>query len=262
MLQSKDQTYADYVAGYSQTQRIVPYLGRGGAAAGSTYITTVLLGYQTDGTVETYYGFFQLASGQNYALPLDGWVLVRGSFQLVKDGTAPHNATIASLISSEWQENITLPPEIASLGEMSTDEADTILDYYDWVNQRDYNTAYNQWLTPAHGLVRDYRPPFNQFSNGYSDTAYVMVYAGQTQGIPVEQQRSYLNSYLPTVLVGHHWDGSFVTYSGCYALGNLYAGEQGIVNGRFRLLTNSLPDAATLFNALNGLNCAALGMGI
>ena len=65
-------------------------------------MNTVLLGYQTDGTVETYYGYFRLVNGMNYTPPVDASFLSSGSFQLIKDGTAPQNGTIMALVTEEW----------------------------------------------------------------------------------------------------------------------------------------------------------------
>jgi hypothetical protein len=256
------QRYEDFVAGYAQTERIVPYFGTSGAAAGTTYVTTVLLGYQTDGTVESYYGTFRVSHGSLYSPPQAGWVLHGGDFQLVRDGIALHNSTIQTLISTAWQENPTVP-NLSSLSEMSDYPTDVVLDYYDLINEGNFQTAFAQWLTPeTHGLPRDYRLPYQQFVNGYGDTEYVTAYAGGFQQIPVHQQRSYLSFFLPVVLVGQHTDGSYVTYSGCYALGYVGVNTLGIVNGRFQLLLNDVPNAATIFNALNTQNCAALGMGL
>lgn len=260
----QEQSYQNFVAGFAQTERIVPYFGIGGAAAGTTYVTTVLLGYQTDGTVESYYGTFRVSHGSLYSPPQQGWVLHGGDFELVQDGTALHNSTIQTLISTQWQpnQNLTLP-NLTTVSEMSDYPADVVLDYYDLINEKNFSTAYTQWLNPAtHGLTRDYRLPYQQFVNGYSDTTYVTAYAGAFQQIPTNQQRSYLSFFLPVVLVGQHLDGTYVTYSGCYALGYLSTNTMGIVNGRFQLLMNDVPDAATIFNALNTQNCAALGMGL
>jgi hypothetical protein len=147
---------------------------------------------------------------------------------------------------------------------MSDHPAAVLLDYYDLINLGYLDTAYNRWLSPAQGLARDYRLPYQQFVSGYGDTVNVTVYVGYAQAIPQHQQRSYLWTYLRVVLVGQHSDGSYVTYSGCYALG--YTAQSpngiGIVNGRFQLLQNDVPNATSIFNALNTLNCAALGMGL
>jgi hypothetical protein len=263
MWESPRQTYADFVAGFDHTERIVPYFGFTGAAAGSAYVTTVLLGYQTDGTVESYYGYFQLANGGNYSPPRPGSVMVNSQFQLVQDGIALHNSTVQTLLSSAWQQNPNLP-NLTSMSEMSDHPADVLLDYYDLINFGYLDTAYNRWLSPAHGLARDYRQTYQQFAAGYRDTRYVTVYTGYAQAIPENQRHNYLWTYLPAVLVGQHTDGSYVTYSGCYALG--YTAQSpngiGIVNGDFQLLQNDVPNATNIFNALNTLNCAALGMGL
>jgi len=257
------QSYESFVAGYAETERIVPYFGRTSVAAGSVYVNTVLLGYQTDGTVESYYGFFQLANGGHFSPPVDGFVLTRGSFQLVKDGFALNNDTIAALVNSQWNPDVALPPQSSTISAMSSSAADTILDYYDLINTRDFASAFAQWLSPVqHGLLADYRPPFNQFVRGYGDTMHVMAYAGDAQVVPAHQQHSYLNAYLPVVLVGQHFDGAFVTFGGCYALGDLTTSAQGIVNGHFQLLSNTVPDTNMIFSTLNNLNCAALNIGI
>jgi hypothetical protein len=262
MNQGLEQSYQEFVAGFDQTERIVPYFGVSGAAAGTTYVTTVLLGYQNDGTVESYYGTFRVSHGSLYSPPQEGWVLHGGDFQLIQDGMALHNSTIQTLIRTQWQENPTLP-NLTTLSEMSDYPADVVLDYYDLISEGNYQLAYNQWLTPAtHGVSRDYRLTYQQFVNGYRDTAYVTAYVGGYQSIPANQQRSYLSLFVPVVLVGQHRDGTYVTYSGCYALGYLSTNMMGIVNGRFQLLMNDVPDAPTIFNALNTQNCAALGMGL
>jgi hypothetical protein len=179
----------------------------------------------------------------------------------VQDGIALHNSTIETLLTAPWQENPTIP-NLSSLSEMSDHPADVILTYYDLINSGNFSAAYNQWLSPANGLARDYRLPYQQFVSGYADTRYVTVYAGQFQTIPQNQQRGYLWLYVPIVLVGQHTDGSFVTYSGCYALGYIAENTVGIVNGRFQLLQNDTPNGSIIFNALNTINCATLGMGI
>jgi hypothetical protein len=263
MWENPRQSYANFVAGFDKTERIIPYFGHIGAAAGSTYVTTVLLGYQSDGTVESYYGYFQLANGGNYSPPRAGWVMVNSRFQLVRDGIALHNSTIQTLLSSAWQEKPTIP-EMANFSEMSQHPAIVLLDYYDLINEGNFGTAYNRWLSPAQGLAQDYRQTYQQFVSGYDDTVSVTVYAGHSQAFPENQRRSYLWTYVPAVLVGQHSDGSYVTYSGCYALG--YTAQSpngiGIVNGRFQLLQNDVPNATSIFNALSTLNCAALGMGL
>lgn len=263
MLDNPTQTYTNFVNGYAQTERIVPYFGFTGAAAGSTYVTTVLLGYQTDGTVESYYGYYQLTSGWNYSPVRNngGLILLGGHFKLIKDGDALHNSTIEEILSGAWDENLAVPKELETISEMNDEAARTLLSYYDLINQGEYGTAYTRWLSPAQGLSLDYRLPYQRFVTGYGDTTYVMVYTAQIQAIPQNQYRTYLYAYLPAILIGEHTDGTFVTYKGCYALGYLNAGL-GIVNGKFTLLQEDVPSADTIFPVMNSLNCANLGMGI
>lgn len=263
ILSPQNQSYADYVAGYADTERIVPYFGRSDAAAGSVYVTTILLGYQTDGTVETYYGYYRLANGANYVPPIEGYVLTGATFQLIADGVALPNSTMNNLLRTSWIPDVTLPSHTTTIGAMSSTVADTILDYYDLINQGEFASAYAQWLTPtSHGLPSDYRPLYSNYVTGYGDTVYVTVYAGDAQAIPSFNRRNYHVAYVPAVLVGQHTDGNFVAYSGCYAIGVLDVQSYGIINGRFTLVTESVPTAEIIFNALAGLDCATLGMGI
>jgi hypothetical protein len=254
-----NQTYADFAAGYANTKRIVPYFGFQGVAAGTTYITTALLGYQTDGTVESYYGVYHVVSGMMYA-PIrnnGSWVITGAEFVLVKDGEALQNTSIRNLISDAY--NGTLSGDLATGTAMSAPGATALLNFYDRINQGDYAGAYARWLSPSNGLPKDYRLPYQQFAAGYGDTAYVTVYAGDAQAAP---QSAYLSGYLPAVLVSQHTNGTITTYSGCYAMGRFSDGSLGIVNGRFTLLDYKTPSVALVFETLNSLSCASLGMGV
>jgi hypothetical protein len=261
MMDNRSDSYQQFVAGYEHTVRIVPYFGFGGVAAGSTYVTTILLGYQDDGSIETYYGYFQLHSGQLYT-PIrnnGGWVLGNARFQLIADGLALANNAMDELLSREWQETVTVnAPTVVN--EMNTDEAYVLLSYYDLINTGYYSDAWNMWLSAGEGPAsRSYAPSYTNFVSGYADTDYVTVYLGTKQAL---NPPNALLDYLPAVLVGEHTDGSFVTYSGCYAMGRYSTGGIGIVNGRFSLLKDDTPTSDEIFNALASVNCASLGMGI
>jgi hypothetical protein len=261
MMDNRSDTYQQFVAGYEHTVRIVPYFGFGGAAAGSTYVTTILLGFQDDGSIETYYGYFQLHSGTLYT-PIrnnGGWVLGNARFQLIADGLALANNAMDELLSREWQETVRVnAPTLVN--EMNTDEAYVLLSYYDLINTGYYSDAWNVWLSAGEGPAsRSYAPNYNNFVSGYADTEYVTVYLGASQAL---NPANYRLDYVPAVLVGEHTDGSFVTYSGCYAMGRYNTGGVGIVNGRFSVLKDDAPTAEEVFDALAGLNCANLGMGI
>lgn len=259
MMTPLDQTLDAFIAGYAETELIVPYFGRTGAAAGSLYITTVLLGYQTDGTVESYYGYFRLVNGGNFAPPVDGYILSSASFQLMQDGMPLHNEAIRYLTNLEWDPNVALPSEFSPVSEMGTPAAQTVLDYYMLINDGDFATAYEQWVSVPN---REFRAPYSQFVSGYDDTVTVTVYAGNTQIIPSNQLRDYLYVYIPVVLVAEHFEGDYIAYSGCYALGYLNPSKLGIVNGRFSVLSESVPTTEDIFSVLDDLTCSSLNMGI
>lgn len=249
MIHEPDETFADFVAGYAETERIVPYFGFQGVAAGSTYITTVLLGFQTDDTVESYYGYYQLTYGAIFDPILNngGPVLLGGQFKLVKDGEALHNTSIQTLLREEWDANRPIPADVPNLSAMSNIGGTLLLDYYDQINAQDYAGAYGWWLP-------DHRTPYERFQAGYGDTTYVTVYAGDVQAVTPNSLQALL---VPAVLVSQHDDDTFTTYSGCYAMSyvnNTYK----ILQGKFTLLENEVPDAELVFDTLNTTYCAEL----
>jgi hypothetical protein len=258
---AQNQSYEDFVAGYANTKRIVPYFGFQGVAAGTTYVTTVLLGFQTDGTVESYYGVYRVVSGQMYDPILNNgnWVITGAEFMLVRDGEALHNASIQSLISSAFDRNSVIPSNISHVSAMSSLSATGLLNYYDLINQGDYATAYTRWLAPSNGLTKDYRLPYQQFVAGYGDTAAVMVYLGDEQFVT---NVAYMRSFVPAVLVSEHTDGTITTYAGCYAMGVFADGSLGIINGRFGSIDSKAPNALTVFEAINNISCAMIGIGL
>lgn len=253
MMDNRNDTYEEFVAGYEHTVRIVPYFGFMGAAAGSTYVTSVLLGYQDDGTVETYYGYFQMHSGQLYE-PIrnnGGWVLSRGDFRLISDTTVLPNSVLDTMLETAWDETLNVSGQLLSQAEVNSEQSLALFSYYDYINTGYYQNAWNLWLNP------NYRLPYPNFVEGYRDTDYVMVYTGQSGVYP--QTGVY---YLPAVLVAENSDGSFETYSGCYAMGRFNTGALGIVNGSFTLLLDDAPTSDEIFDALANLNCPGIRMGL
>jgi hypothetical protein len=259
-MDNRSDPYADFVAGYEHTVRIVPYFGYGGVAAGSSYITSILLGYQDDGSIETYYGYFQLHSGQLYSPVRNngGWVLGNARFRLITDDYVLPNASIKTLLEAPWNETQNVNSLLIPASEMTTDESALMVGYYDQINQGQYTNAYNHWLVQGQGPSRSYALPYNNFVAGYADTDYVTVYLGASQAL---NPANYRLSYLPTILVSEHTDGRFETFSGCYALMRISTGGIGIVNGSFSLLKEDAPSGTEVFDALADLNCASLNIG-
>ena len=259
MLLAPTRTYEDYVAGFGDTIRIEPYFGEFYTTGAATIglVQSVLLGYQTDGTVQSFGGCFTVGrSSFNSEWYITGFDLALLA-HTVPDAAAIHHILTGNCTTNLGTIAVTRPAE--------DDATPMLLTYYDAINAGDYATAYAMWLQPLPGPMpnggppADYRPPFDQFVNGYQDTAFVNVYPGNYLHLGAAAGRPYLAGYLPAVLVGQHTDGQFVTYAGCYVIGALPSGGPGIVNGRFRLLYEDVPMGDDILTALN-LDCGALGI--
>jgi hypothetical protein len=220
-----------------------------GAATGSTYVTTVLLGYQDDGSIETYYGYFQLHSGQLYT-PIrnnGGPVLGSARFQLLSDDWVLSNYSIDTLLGAAWDETADVSDELMQVAQANGESTIALMNYYDLISAENYVPAYNTWLS------LQYLEPYDTWVAGFADTKYVTVYAATNQAIGTTR---YFHT--PLVLVAEHDDGSFESYSGCFVLGRFSAGNLGIMNGSFSLLMDDVPDSASIFETLDTLNCANL----
>jgi hypothetical protein len=102
-------------------------------------------------------------------------------------------------------------PEPGYLDDRSTPEA-VISSYYDAVNRREYARAYSYWEPAA---AERELPPFDDFVNGYADTASVELTLGQG-GSGVGAGQLYFT--VPVTLVATMSDGSVHTFVGCYTL--------------------------------------------
>lgn len=259
------QSYVDFVAGYKDTAYIVPYFGFTGVAAGSTYVTTVLLGYNTDGTVDSFYGYFQVTSGQSLApvINIDDWVLLDGVFEQLPVELAVHNTPMQTLLEMAYTQNPVVDYGPPLLSAMDNSFSRGMLNYYDAINEGDFVTAYNTWLSPTNSSITvGHGPTYKPWVDGYSDTSYITVYAGDAQAwnSPFNANanpaaNTYLAAYLPVVLLSQHTDKTFEAFSGCYLMGLKADGSIGIVSGKVFFVQDSPMDAETLFTTLNNLAC-------
>jgi len=257
------QTYQAFASGFSATARVEPYFGvfQNTGAPQIGYMPAVLLGYQTDGSVRSYYGCFVA----NY-LGYNGltWRIAESDFRLIGTQNPPANAVIQAYLGIDC---FNMPTGIAvnTASTTSNFAAPTILAYYDAINRKDFASAYAYWLQPLPGPkpngapAQDYRPPFAQFQNGYTNTAYVNVYFGEYNRLGPSAGHSYLDGLLPAVLIGQQTDGTFAAYYGCYVIGYLPNGVLGIVNGRFSLLVKDVPTGDTILQDVN-IDCTQLGI--
>jgi hypothetical protein len=257
------QTYQNFSTGFAATARVEPYLGtvQATSSAQLAYIPGVLLGYQTNGSVYSYYGCFTAGYvGTNGVT----WRITAGNFRVLTTAGVPSNAVIQTYLGIDCTHVPTsIPPN--TITTTSNFAAPTMLVYYDAINRKDFATAYSYWLQPIPGPkpngapAQDYRPPFQQFQNGYANTAYVNIYFGDYNQGGASAGHAYLDGLLPAVLVGQQTDGSFASYYGCYVMGHLPNGVLGIVNGKFSLLANDVPTGDTILQYVN-IDCTQLAI--
>jgi hypothetical protein len=101
--------------------------------------------------------------------------------------------------------------EPAYLDDRSTPES-LLQSFYNAINRKEYARAYGYWDARAAG---DKLPAFDQFAQGYADTASVQLTLG-TVGSDAGAGQLYYN--VPVVLVATHADGTTQTFAGCYTL--------------------------------------------
>jgi hypothetical protein len=122
--------------------------------------------------------------------------------------------------------------------------ADTVQAYYDAVNLKDYVAAYSFLAKPSQ--------TYQQFIIGFSDTSKVDSYLGELQAADA----SGAVGRLPVVAVGHHTDGTLVSFFGCFNLH--YSGGSvftWLIDGStLRKLGDFYPDMATITTYL-AVNC-------
>jgi hypothetical protein len=260
---SPPQTYQTFAAGFANTARVEPYFGSLQSQNTSQvgYVPAVLLGYQIDGSVYSYYGCFTASyQGVNGIT----WRIAGGNFHLLTTQGVPDNAVIQAYLAIDCFN----PPSAITPNTATTTNnfaAPTILAYYDAINANGFPAAYSYWLQPIAGPkpngapALDYRPSFTQFQNGYSNTYYVNVYFGEYNQTGASAGHSYLNGLLPAVLIGQQNDGTFAAYYGCYVMGYLPNGVLGIVNGKFTLFANDVPTGDTILQYVK-LDCTQLAI--
>ena len=137
--------------------------------------------------------------------------------------------------------------------------------YFRAINQKDFTTAYNDWLYPIPGdkpngqPARDYRQSFADFSNGYADTVWIDAYPGVYNETGASAGHGYLDGLMPMVLVGQRTDGTIAAYQGCFVMGAFLNGTPGIVSGKFTKFLDDEPTGDQIIAAQN-IDCMALNL--
>ena len=83
---------------------------------------------------------------------------------------------------------------------------DLLASYYNAINRKEYQRAYNYWeTTPSN---------YNQFASGFADTAHVQLIVQPPTTISGAAGSLYVE--VPVVLVANHHSGNIRTYAGCF----------------------------------------------
>ncbi len=248
-------SYNEFVNGYANTQYVLPYFGvlESSSATQAGKVISVLVSHQDDGSARAYYGCYDMIYN-------NGWRIQDGHFTRFA-AYQPDFVTLNSILN---QSCYNLQPVHTSPDQTSDAEV-AVKQYYANINLRNYPDAYAMWLQPLPGPrpngapAVDYRPDANFFTAGYANTYYIDVYTGPYMQTGASAGHSYLNGFLPAVLIGQHTDNTFVTYYGCYVMGYLPDGSLGIVNGRFLQLENNASIWPSFSPYLN-IDCTTLNI--
>jgi hypothetical protein len=263
MLANPTQTYANYAAGFANTQEVIPYFGRAQAlGAGWTGVPAVLQSRDVYGALSWYYGCFNMSSSYGWRIQSANLHALGGPGNMLDSATLLAYLGINCGISA-WS----LPTPTYVADDATTSAARNLMTYYySMINTRQFASAYQTWMYPLPGPqpnsapALDYRPIYARYAAGYGDTAYVDTYPGSYNYMGAAAGHPYLNGVLPMILIGQHTDGTVYAYRGCYVIGT--SSEQvsgwGIVSGTFLLMpggTSAYPDVAQYLG-----NCSNLSL--
>ncbi|HVU13771.1 MAG TPA: hypothetical protein VHD90_20985, partial [Phototrophicaceae bacterium] len=138
------QSYDIFVSGYSDTDHVTAYFGdlQSHNIAGQLgRVPTVLLGYDDYGNVASFYGCFTLSF--NYHI-------TGATIHQLSTNGVPDQASITNLMSIDCTHIPTSEPSTTFL-DTSDPSYGLMWSYFRAINQKDFTTAYADWLAPIPG---------------------------------------------------------------------------------------------------------------
>jgi len=100
---------------------------------------------------------------------------------------------------------------LAVVAQGQTSNADAIAalaSYYDAINARDYQRAYNLWESPPSS--------FEQFAKGFAETSHVRILVEPS--VPVEGAAGSVFAQISTIVVASTSKGTDRVFAGCYVM--------------------------------------------
>ena len=251
------QSYQNFADGFTDTDHVTPYFGDlqpSGLAGQLGRVPVVLLGYNFHGEVASFFGCFTLAFDYR---------ITGATIHQISTAGIPDAVSISSYMAIDCTH---IPTSLPTTFLDSTDTNYGLMwSYFRAINQKDFTTAYNDWLFPIAGPkpngqpATDYRQTFAAFSAGYADTTWIDTYPGVFDATGASAGHGYLSGLMPIVLVGQKIDGSVTGYSGCFVMGAFLNGLPGIVSGRFTQFVDDAPTGDQIVAAQN-IDCTSLNL--
>jgi hypothetical protein len=194
--------YDQFVQGYADTasvQLIVqpPTFIDAGAGNLHAAIPTVLVATQRDGSQQRFGGCYTTHKAN---IQPDVWHLSQAQIAPIDA-----SASIPVLLTQACGAFGVPSPTQVSYADQNT-PVDLLASFYNAINRQEYQRAYRYWENPP--------SPYEQFVQGYADTASVQLIVQLPAFI--DAGAGNLHAAIPTVLVAAKRDGSQQVFVGCY----------------------------------------------
>jgi len=196
--------YDQFAQGYADTasvQLIVqpPTFIDVGAGNLHAAIPTVLVATKRDGSMQRFGGCYTTHKAN---IQPDVWHLSQAQIAPIDA-----SASIPMLLAQACAAFGAPAPAQTSYADQNT-PVDLLASYYNAINRQEYTRAYGYWETPP--------SPYDQFAQGYADTASVQLIV-QLPAF-VDAGAGNLHVAIPTVVIATRHDGSQQTFVGCYSM--------------------------------------------
>lgn len=219
--------YDQFAQGYAATTSVQLTIGTVtmGVGAGQIYwaVPVVMIATTSSGAMQTYVGCYVTHLGQpaNYgAPPFDHMDIQSATVTQVANGTDTRGSLssicqTAGMAGEPLAAQPTFAPDDISaqhyLDDLS-DPVEVLRSYFNAINRREYVRAYTYWETNA---ATSQLPTYDQFAQGYQDTASVQLTTGQVNS---EAGAGQIYYNVPVTLISKTTAGITQNYVGCYML--------------------------------------------